>query len=133
MIKVNIVNDDGRGEKEIISYSYEQNEIEALSTKYFEILSIIDGFVMNIYERNFSACKSMTSIPVETAEFNSVMEIIHKSIENGYIDTRILSLNVGEGEYNTYGGILLENKMLNIFKMHFAETEHGLKIIAFSF
>jgi len=133
IIKVNLVEDRGDMNKKITTYTYEQSEIEKLSTKYFKIETIINVFVQNIYQENFYKCKMLTHIPVETEEFNSLMAKIFRSLEKGYIDTKILSYKVEEEAYHIYAGIYTENDMIKLFDMAFKETPNGLKIIAFEF
>ncbi|MFP4024905.1 MAG: hypothetical protein ACLFVR_10285 [Thiohalospira sp.] len=133
IIKVNLVEERGDMNKKITTYTYEQSEIEKLSTKYFKIETMINVFVQNMYQENFYKCKMLTNIPVETEEFNLVMSKIHGSLEKGYIDTKILSYKVEEEAYHIYGGIYTENDMIKLFDMAFKETPNGLKITAVEF
>ncbi|HSH50316.1 MAG TPA: hypothetical protein VK982_01190 [Bacteroidales bacterium] len=133
IIKVNIVEDRSVMNKETTTYTYQQCEIEELSPKYFEIETMINVFVQNIYQENFYKCKMLTDIPVKTEEFNLLMAKIFGSFEKGYIDTKILSYKVEKKAYQIYGGIYTENDMIKLFDMAFKETYNGLKIIAFEF
>jgi hypothetical protein len=133
IIKVNLVEDRGDMNKKITTYTYEQSEIEKLSTKYFKIETMINVFVQNMYQENFYKCKMLTDIPVETEEFNLIMSKIFGSLEKGYIDTKILSYKVEEEAYHIYGGIYTENDMIKLFDMAFKETPNGLKIYALEF
>jgi len=133
IIKVNIVKDSGDMNKDTTTYTYEQSVIEEQSPKYFEIETIINDFVKNIYQGNFYKCKMLTDIPVATEEFNLEMTKIFGSLEKGYINTKIFSYKVEEKVYHIYSGIFTENDMIKLYTMAFKETENGLKIIAFEF
>jgi len=133
IIKVNLVKDSGDMNKDTTTYTYEQSVIEEQSPKYFEIETIINDFVKNIYQGNFYKCKMLTDISATTEEFNLLMTKIFGSLEKEYIDTEIFSYKVEEKVYHIYSGIFTENDILKLFRMAFKETENGLKIIAFEF
>ena len=133
VIKVSLVTDNGNGEKETTSYTFEQSEIRKLSSRYFEIESLINVFVKNIYERNFKECKKLTDIDIETEEFDSVMDKVLQGLEKGYIDTRIIGYTIGVSEFFIIGGVYTENKTLDLFTINLKETDNKLKIIGFNF
>ena len=132
VIKISLVTENGN-KKKTKSYLYTQEELEKLSPKYFEIETLINVFVNNIYTNKFSECKKQTEIEIEEEEFNKVMNQVTESLEEGYIDTRIIGYTVGESKYSIYGGVWTESEMLDLFTMDFKETDNGLKIIGFSF
>ena len=132
LIKISLVNENGNYKK-TKSYTYTQEKIEKLSSKYFEIEALINDFVENIYKNKYRECQKLTNIEIEKKEFDSIMNKVIKGLEKGYIDTRIVGYSVENSEYSINGGVWTENEILDLFRMNLKETDNGLKIIAFDF
>ena len=132
VIKISLVTENGN-KKKTKSFTYEQERIEQLSPKYYEIETLINEFVSNIYANNFSECRKLTDIQIEEEEFNSIMRQVLEWLEKEYIDTRIVGYSISELGYEINGGVWTTNEILNLFTMTLKEADDGLKIIAFSF
>lgn len=132
IIKISLISEKGT-RTETKSISYTQEEIQGLSADYFEIEVLINEFIKNMYENNFSQCWEVTKIDIEYEEFNKIMKQIRQQFEMGLINARIVGYSVGESGFFIYGGIWTENEVLDLFSMNFAETDSGLRIIGFEF
>lgn len=93
----------------------------------------VNAFIENIYKKDDKAAFKLVSIEENQQEFNAILNQVRSGLEEGYIDTRIVSFKVTEGGYFVTGGVYTENETLDLFVMQLKDTGETLKIIAFSF
>lgn len=94
---------------------------------------MINSFVDNIYQSKYEECKAQSDIDIEDNEFKSIMKSVRDGLEDGYINTRIVSYKKEKNMISIYGGVWTKNEILDLFQMQLKDTENGLRIVSFGF
>ncbi len=119
---------------DITSYEFDFYELSRMTPKHNAIHNIANSFVESIYNGDFQKSRNYLGFDIDDSKFNSIMTSIQNDLENGYIDTKLVSFESAKGKvYNIYGAVLTEDKTLDLFRMQFIEKEESFKIIEFTF
>lgn len=131
IIQIKLVDKTGNNE-EHTSFDYSPSELDNLSSKYFQIMDLASVFVEGIYSKKYDQCSTMVIHDLERDKFIAVLNEVRSGLEEKYLDTRIVSYEAINDEYQIFGGVNTA-KGLDLFKMNLKDTNQGLKIVSFSF
>ena len=132
IIEINIEKEFNGEVKFTNSYEYELKKIEKGIPEYFKLESFISGFVVDVYNRNYSGCLELFEFDDEE-EFKTIIDVIYQDLNKGYITTKIVSYKYESDYYSICGIIKSENDNLDLFTMKLKKIENQFKIISFNF
>ncbi|MFD2245524.1 hypothetical protein [Pontibacter ruber] len=132
-IKIKLVSDKENGKSHATSFEYSHAELAQLAPKFSEISELVRPFVEHVYADNSQAAYSLVANDVDQEQFNAVFDEIKSGLDEGYVDTRIVSYEATKDGYFIFGGVYTENEVLDLFQMELKDTKEGLKIVWFKF
>lgn len=132
-IKIKLVSDNGNGESDATSFVFSHAELARLAPKFSDVSEVVSNFVKHVYSEDKQAAYGLVAIEEDQEQFNVVLNEVKNGLDEGYIDTRIVSYEATRDGYFVFGGVYTENKVLDLFQMELKDTKEGLKIVWFKF